>query len=751
MVNAKTKHITYSIPYLIRYVKGDLSENEQRKVSNAIADNEVLRRIVTGIQKDIDSNSNNIPLLQFLSESKSKFKQEFIAQTRVKNQKKERKFPFGFYFINSFDSFLKWPFDQPIAPFILALILFIITYISISIKNNHSPSIAHPENSVLLTEVGEENSSMQNDEIVIAIDSQNLGNISSDTSIRELKKIDDRHMEEELKRKELVEINVPIDSFNHLTVIEKKDPGGIWLNPIEQVDSSAIKGQFDIPSADFTLDSYGICRGETIVFSNESKGSIYRYLWDFGDGNYSTEKNPEYTYQEPGEYEISLIVSGENNFTDTSSVRINVNSDILAFFSTSAQEGCAPLTVEFINFSNPRQIEWNFGDGTTSNAKNPIHIFETPGTYIVELLASNQCGFDSTSQEITVFPSPLANFNISEEVGCAPLEIELISPAAGGYWEETNWDFGDGFFSTDKNPTHEFLNPGNYTITYIVSNDCGTSSSSKEIKVLPKPIAAFDLLESEGCSPFEPGFINNSVGANSYKWSFGENLVSNDEYPKLQFSEAGSYDILLIATHSYGCSDSVLLNNAITVYESPIAKFSIEVNEDPLGGVQFLNRSLNSDRFLWDFGDGNFSKEKSPYHVYDSNEPISVKLTAYNDNEKTYLCTNTNSVRLNVNPEWITSFFAPNAFAPEYGEPGIDIFKPVGLGIKEYEISVYSPWGKLVWRSTELENGSPSEFWNGKLFNTGEVLPQGAYSWIAKVTFNSGKEIVEKGTVTILR
>ena len=87
--------------------------------------------------------------------------------------------------------------------------------------------------------------------------------------------------------------------------------------------------------------------------------------------------------------------------------------------------------------------------------------------------------------------------------------------------------------------------------------------------------------------------------------------------------------------------------------------------------------------------------------------------------------------------------------SPEYGDGDVRFFKPVGLGLDEYEISVYSPWGVRVWFSDALENNSPSESWDGRY--KGTIVPQGAYTWLAKLTFINRNKKIAKGTVTVLR
>ena len=102
-----------------------------------------------------------------------------------------------------------------------------------------------------------------------------------------------------------------------------------------------------------------------------------------------------------------------------------------------------------------------------------------------------------------------------------------------------------------------------------------------------------------------------------------------------------------------------------------------------------------------------------------------------------------------IAPEWIISFEVPNAFSPDFGETEIQVFGAVGSGVEEYYLNVYSPFGKLVWSTSELEEGHPSGRWDG-IFND-QMVPQGSYTWEAQVLFVNGETDFKQGTVTVLR
>jgi hypothetical protein len=68
-----------------------------------------------------------------------------------------------------------------------------------------------------------------------------------------------------------------------------------------------------------------------------------------------------------------------------------------------------------------------------------------------------------------------------------------------------------------------------------------------------------------------------------------------------------------------------------------------------------------------------------------------------------------------IEPEWISTFFAPNAISPESGPTETRFFKTVGIGIKTYHIRIFSPWGQEVWSSKELSEGTPAGAWDGSI------------------------------------
>jgi len=155
-----------------------------------------------------------------------------------------------------------------------------------------------------------------------------------------------------------------------------------------------------------------------------------------------------------------------------------------ADLSGSPASGAVPLTVQFTDQSAgyPAYWHWSFGDGTISFERNPIHTYQTQGTYTVSLTVANEAGSDTVMRtdyiRVTAPPPPVA-FHGLPTLGQAPLTVSFADESPGDpiSW---HWQFGDGATSTDQHPSHEYAAPGAYTVKLTMTNPDGTGSQTKE-------------------------------------------------------------------------------------------------------------------------------------------------------------------------------------------------------------------------------------------------------------------------------
>jgi PKD repeat protein len=238
----------------------------------------------------------------------------------------------------------------------------------------------------------------------------------------------------------------------------------------------------------------------TVTFTSVSTGIIDSYSWDLnGDGiTDSTDPGPiVFTYNAPGTYTATLVISGQSS-TDTTSQTIVVDAPLtppVASFSASTTTGTAPLTVDFVLTTQEEisSFQWDFnGDGIPDNTVDlvPSFTYDTPGTYTVTLTVTNAAGSDSTSITITVTAAvqpPQADFEASPTSGTAPQAVTFsFDTSVVGTVTSFSWDFnGDGIpDNTSDNPvTFTYDTPGEYTVILTLTNSAGTSTASETIVI----------------------------------------------------------------------------------------------------------------------------------------------------------------------------------------------------------------------------------------------------------------------------
>jgi hypothetical protein len=158
-----------------------------------------------------------------------------------------------------------------------------------------------------------------------------------------------------------------------------------------------------------------------------------------------------------------------------------------------------------------------------------------------------------------------ASFDVSATAGCIPLRVKFTNSSVA--WDSCRWIFGDGGYSTEKDPAWLFDVAGEYRVILRVYGPGGSeSSSARVLNVYPRPKARFEI---EPQAPIIPDdqirFINYSMDAVRFRWEFGDGKVSEALEPEHKYSRYSSYNVRLIAWSEQGCTDSLLLTNAFAV------------------------------------------------------------------------------------------------------------------------------------------------------------------------------------------
>jgi PKD repeat protein len=235
-------------------------------------------------------------------------------------------------------------------------------------------------------------------------------------------------------------------------------------------------------------------------------------------------------------------------------------------------------------------------------------------------------------------PPPVAGFVGSPTSGTEPLTVNFTDQSTGSI-TSWSWTFGDGGTSTAQSPSYEYTSAGTYTVSLTVTGPGGGDGESKTdyITVNPcvPPTAGFVGSPTSGDFPLNVSFTNQSTGATSYGWDFGDSGTSTATNPSHTYTAAGTYTVSLTATNSCG-SDQDVKTNYITVTtpscDPPVAEFSgtPTTGAAPLS-VSFSDLSTNSPTsWSWTFGDGGSSTAQNPSYAYTAAGTYTVSMTATN-------------------------------------------------------------------------------------------------------------------------
>jgi PKD repeat protein len=418
-----------------------------------------------------------------------------------------------------------------------------------------------------------------------------------------------------------------------------------------------------------------------VRFNDRSTGFTepVTYLWDFGDGNTSSQQNPLHTYTEPGSYSIKLDISqgsgalatiSKNNYITITAIPLVLP---YADFFGIPTSGSAPLTVAFTDLSTNTPISWNwsFGDDSPENAteQNPVHTFSAAGNYTVSILASNANGSDIQTREeyIKVRPAavphvlPVADFSGKPTSGDAPLTVAFadLSTNSPTSWK---WLFGDDSIenATEQDPVHTYSNPGNYTVSLNATNADGsdTQTRTEYITVNPAaaphtqpvttpPIADFSSKPTNGVAPLTVSFKDLSANVpTSWLWSFGDDSVENatEQNPIHTYTNPGNYTVSLNATNVDGSDTQTRTEyikvappetpRALPVGAAPAADFfGIPTSGDTPLTVTFSDLSTNTPTsWNWSFSDDSRENatEQNPIHTFTNPGNYTVSLNAMN-------------------------------------------------------------------------------------------------------------------------
>jgi PKD repeat protein len=327
------------------------------------------------------------------------------------------------------------------------------------------------------------------------------------------------------------------------------------------------------PNAAFTWD----CDELSCQFSDASTdadGTVTGWLWAFGDGSTSTERNPSHDYGESGTYSVTLTVTDDQGSSDIVSNQVTATAAAPANASPRAEftVSCAELTCTFTDQSTDSDgtiasWHWDFGDGATSTQRSPSRRYATAGQYTVTLQVTDDEGATGTRSHPanpTAPPTPNDPPRAEFEVTCQDLQCTFVDRSTDddGTVASWSWNFGDGSTSSERNPSHTYAAGGRYDVLLMVTDDDGAADTKTHpadptappTQSNEPPHADFDI----HCDHLTCAFVDKSKDDDgtivSRQWEFGDGSSSTDQNPTHTYGTPGHYTVLLTVTDDDGAS-----------------------------------------------------------------------------------------------------------------------------------------------------------------------------------------------------
>lgn len=406
-----------------------------------------------------------------------------------------------------------------------------------------------------------------------------------------------------------------ISKHQMVVTVAKPDDGNCFSGNIDYEFSFDV---FPIPIAKALID-LNPCPDTEIQFTDDNSDSkisgkpVNKWLWDFGDGESSTEQNPIHIYKSSGVFELKFFAGLDDGcLSDVFTKTVTVKPKITPKFTVN-QTGCVNTDLLFNDIStveNPSSLEsreWDFGDGAKASINNVNHQYAASGTYTIKLTVRSIDGcLNSTTQTITIYKLPVTDFKMPD--ACVD-DRAVFQNSSADADDATGaltyvWNFGDASASaadntsTELNGSHKYNTAGTYTVTLTAFNSNGCSFTKTQAFVVNGSVITpkFTVKNEANLCSNQPIVLMNTSTVNSgkitkvefYMGATGAPLGAPDitdtnpnstkeyssyKYPAFTGTAAKTFTITMIAYSGTECYEQITHN--ITVKASPALVFEV--------------------------------------------------------------------------------------------------------------------------------------------------------------------------------
>ena len=400
--------------------------------------------------------------------------------------------------------------------------------------------------------------------------------------------------------------------------------------------------------ADF---SFFVDLNNQTIFTDNTLGAANKWFWNFGDGQYTNDRNTSHLFKKPGSYQVCLtaidsISKAKSTNCKKVDIRQFVEADhLLAQFSYFKKTGTDSTLLTSETIGTYSSLSWDFGDGSVGYGEKTSHIYTQSGSYNVCLhvfdkinnLYSDACNVLEFKLNNTTL---ITDFNSVISTGNNLISFSDLSKGTPIRWR---WDYGDGSSDTIQNPNHTYAKIGAYKVCLTTSNGLAYSEKCKEIQINGSKLVSInpDFNYIINIKDSTVVFSDKSTGyANKWNWNFGNGLNSQATKPIVKYSKSGVYEVCLQMQDSISkaigekCKE---LSVDFDTKDVAIAADFVYFVETAKPIVTFRNKSTgNPTNWYWTYGDGVSGEGETVSHLYKNPGIYDVCLNVYNSTTKKY-------------------------------------------------------------------------------------------------------------------
>jgi PKD repeat protein len=269
--------------------------------------------------------------------------------------------------------------------------------------------------------------------------------------------------------------------------------------------------------SDFTFQKVSGCMPVKYKFTDNStacQSTITGWLWEFGDGTTSTQKNPEHDFTTQAQFNVKLTVTdnlgnsirrSKKVTVEPSIITVNIGSDTTICFGSSLILDAGVTGATYL---------WSTGETTQQ-----ISILDD-GEYSVTV-NSGGCTAKDTMR-LNTSASASNRWSYTKGIECLPVQVNFqdsSSAFCGQAVEHWNWDFGDGTYSTEQHPVHDFISADSFVVKLTITTTSGSMSTATKKIGIGNALHAVDIPSELKVCTGEALTIDAGVAGAEYTWS----------------------------------------------------------------------------------------------------------------------------------------------------------------------------------------------------------------------------------------